>query len=443
MAHVPTWGVLLFIGVPLLPGCRKPDEDLGLDLLPGDELGVVFDTAQVRAYVFADTAVRTSGLTRNLVGSYLDPEFGLVRAGLVAQVRLTTNNIGQNQDNSGLEPDSIVLSLAFELPNYGYGNLNAQLFRVHELTEDLSLDSVYHTDDMPQVDPEDLVQPHAGLIVPDPISAPEVGGVTAAPQLRIRLRSSLARRFLDVFGTPDLVDNAAFLNFFKGIHVSVDNGSQGTFQGGILHFNTISSASKITVYYKNMNSEPDLARTVDFAISSNSVRYTVVEHDRSQALDPSLLNALSDTSQPAPLVYLQTLGGLRTAVRFPDLRFQVAEGRGLSKAELVVPVAGTFYPYYPPPAQVFVFRKNSSGVDTFLPDQLQGLQSIGGAYGSVTNSYRFNITRYVQGVFNGTIPDNGIELVAGSTGVSANRVILCGPEHPDTPMHLQLTFTTY
>lgn len=442
MLCTPKWGVAIAICTTILIGCRKPDADLGLDLLPGDELGLSIQTAPVRAYTFPDSARRTSGLSRNLVGSYMDPEFGSLRAAFVAQLRLTANNIGSGQETVGLVPDSIVLALAFDLPTFGYGNLHPQLFTVHEISEDLSVDSTYYTDDFPELVDGDLVEEHAGLLTPQPLATPEIGGVVSVPQLRIRLKESLARRILGAFNTPDLVDNTAFLNFFKGIQVSVENGSQAPLQGGVLYFSTLNSASKLTIYYKDtLSSDPELPRIMDLVISSNSVRYNVVERDRSQAV--TLVQALSDTSAPAPLVYLQTLGGLRTAVRFPDLIDRTGEGKALSKAELVVPVAGTYYPYYDPPPLVFIFRKGITGADTLLLDQQSGIQGIGGAFNSVTNEYHFNITRHVQQIFNGSLANNGVELIAGKAGESADRVVLCGPEHPDTPMHLQLTFTTY
>lgn len=434
--------VMVGMVLVLLAGCRKPDDDLGLDILPGDELGLSVLESALRAYTFPDSVVRTSGLTRNLVGAYNDPDFGTVHTSLVTQLRLTTNNIGQGQDNTGLQADSVVLALAFDVPVTHYGNLNAQRFHVYELMEALSVDSVYYTDDLPIVGVEDLVFPHAGLLTPQPTVQPAIGGDTLVPQLRIRLKDDLAERFLEEFGAPGLVDNTAFLNFFKGLHVTVDSASQVPFQGGILHINTLSTASKLTVYYKDANSaEPELSRTLDLAINSNCVRYTVASRNATQA--GPLMTALSDTTAPAPALYLQSLGALRNAVRFPGLMSYAERGSLLSKAELVVPVRGTYYPYYTPPAQVFIFRRSATGADLFLPDQLDGIAGIGGQFSSTDQEYRFNITRYIQQVLNGSIPDNGLELVPGSSGVSANRVILCGPDHPQQPMRLQLTFTTY
>ena len=128
------WAVVVCTVAIAVSGCKKPEDDLGLDLLPGDPLGVLIDTNTLRAYTFEDTTIRTSGLTRQLLGSYLDQQFGLVKAGIVTQLRLSSNNIGFGQDNSGLVADSLVLSLAFDGANYAYGNLNAQVFQAFELT---------------------------------------------------------------------------------------------------------------------------------------------------------------------------------------------------------------------------------------------------------------------------------------------------------------------
>lgn len=426
-----------------ITGCRKPDEDLGLDLLPGDPLGVVVDTFELHAYTFADTSVRTSGLSAQLVGSYLDPQFGSVKAGTIAQLRLSANNIGQSADTSGLVADSLVLALPFNGINYGYGNFDAQVFQVFELNEDLSLDSSYRSDRFPLTFTEDLVAPHSGRIVPKPLAQAIIVGDTLDPQLRIPLSVELAERFLNAFGTADLASSSSFLEFFKGLYITVDNPGQQPFQGGILYFNLTSSAAKATLYYRDINDQPDLTRTLDFPINSNSVRYTVMEHDPAQALDPTFGLALQDSMTPAATVHVQTLGGARTAVRMPDLLELNGAEQILAKAELIVPVQGTYYPYYPPPATLFLFRKDSTGADIFLPDQLAGLGAIDGNYRESERAYHFNITRYIQRVLNGTYDNTGFEIVPGSGGVSANRVVLSGPAAVQDPMRLRLTFTTY
>jgi hypothetical protein len=437
--------VVLLAAVPCLviSGCKKPDEDLGLDLLPGDPLGLMVDTLELRAYTVVDSAVRTSALSRNLLGSYLDTEFGLVKAGVVAQIRLSANNIGSGQNNSELVPDSLVLSLAFDGVNYVYGNLNPQVFEVYELAEDLSVDSAYKSDRLPQTLTEDLNLRRGGRITPQPLTNPFIGGDSLVPQLRIPLSQELAQRFIDAFGSTNMADNTAFLEFFKGIYVTVNNGTQMPFEAGVLYFNLLSTASKVTLYYRNVVTAPTEQRTLDFLINQNCVRYTTMVHERGSAYSPDLLNALADTSTNASATYVQALGGLRTIIRVPDLMDLAGEGRVLSKAELVVPVKGSYYPAYLPPSQLFIFRKDEDDKDVFLPDQLNGIGAIDGTYRSDERAYRFNITRYVQQVLNGTLPNSRLALVSSSNGVSANRVVLAGPEDGSAPMKLRLTFTTY
>lgn len=425
-----------------LQACRKPEDDLGLELLPGEPLGLVSDTAAMHAFTFVDDAVQTSGLSRNLVGSYVDPDFGALKTSLVAQLRLTTNNIGQGIDTSGLVADSIVLALAFEPSATHYGSLGPQRFVVQELSAPLSVDTVYRSSHLPEVHEGDLVALHRGEITPDPTRNVFLANDTVAPQVRIPLRLGVAERFLNAFGTAAMADNNGFLDFFKGIKVSVENGPQAPLQGGILYFNTTTNASKVTVYYHDLNDQPGLLRSLDLIMSASGVRYTSVERDPEQATNSGLADALIDPEVPSEVVYLQTLGGYRGALRFPDLPGRAEPGKALSKAELVIPVRGTFYPFYTPPSTLLLFRK-VDGVDEFLPDQLTGVTGIGGTYDVAQRVYRFNITRYATQVMNGTLPNDGLVLVASSSGVSANRAILCGPEHPESPMRLLLTFTTY
>lgn len=426
----------------LVLGCRKPEPDQGLDLLPGDPLGVVVDTFTLHAYTVVDTALRTSGLSKQLLGAYLDPHFGLVKAGFVTQLRLPANNIGQGIDTSGLVADSLVLALAFDGANYGYGNLDPQVFQAFELNESLSLDSSYFAYREPDVLNSDLVANRGGRIRPQPTSRPSVLGDSLAPQLRVKLSGALASRFMDAFGTPSMASNDAFLEFFKGIYVTVDESGLLPNQGGVLILDLLADASKATLYYRDLNDQPDQTRTFDLLINSNCVRYTRTVHDPALATQPGLQEAIADTVSSSVITHVQALGGLRTVVQFPSITTEAGSGRILAKAELLAPLSGTYYPFYPPPTQLFIFRRTAAG-DAFLPDQLNGLGVIDGIFRQDEMAYRFNITRYVQGVINQTYENNGLTMVVGGSGVTANRVVLNGPGAPEKPMTLRLTFTTY
>ena len=227
------------------------------------------------------------------------------------------------------------------------------------------------------------------------------------------------------------IDQLTVQEYFSGLYANTDvelePQSAGRQMGG--HFAT-----------RNLDENGDWKNLMEQKNSSSDISPTAGQMPRLLGL----ALALADSTAPAEQVYVQALGGLRAAIRFPELTAYAGQGLTVARAELVVPVPDNFNPFLLPPTQLFIFRKDSvGGTDQFLPDQLGGAGNIDGSYRPGTKEYRFNITRYVQGVITGAIPDTGVELVPGSNGITANRVVLAGPSHPDRPMRLDLTFTTY
>ena len=438
----PAIGAVLLFALALTSGCHKPEDDLGLDVLPPESaLGtVVIDTTHITAWTILPEPGKTSALSRNVVGTYLDPDFGLVSTGLVTQVRLSTNNVGDSTVSNTLVCDSLVLSLAYDATNYGYGNRDAQGFRVFRITEDLSLDTVYQGDNVPDNDANDLVGGTRSSFAIDPFQGPIIGGDTLSPQLRIPLKKELGEELLDRFGHAELAENTTFLNYFKGLMVGPNADASIPYQQAALYFNLLNPDSKLTLYYHS----PTDTTSFDFIINTSSVRYTISRFEHDRALQPGLPLALSDTTQGQQHIYLQALGGLRGELRFPGLENYATAGLGaLAKAELILPIEGNYFPLYAPPSQVFVFMKDEEGNDASIPDQVPTSNQVGGFYDAEEKAYRLVITQWLQGVISGTYPNTGLCVLSGSNGVSVNRAILAGPENQAERMRLRLTFTTY
>lgn len=422
-------------------GCKKPEDDLGLAVLnPADTLGTVrTDTVRIISWPRIDLPVRTNALSTNLVGSYVDDVFGPVTTGTATQLRLSINNIGPADPT--LVCDSLVLSLAFLTTDPIYGGLDPQVIRVFRLNEDLYLDSIYKSDRLPAMGTTDLVHGTPLTVAPSPTQGPVIGGDTLEAQLRLRLSNDLGSELLAQWGQPTLADNASFLAWFKGLAIVPDNPGQAPLQGGTWRFNLLSGASKMTLYYHNSTGT---AQSFDFIIGSSSARYSYGVFDHAAASLPELPAALADSTLGQTVTYVQSLGGLRTELRFPFLdRYRGTELQALAKAELLVPIAGEFHDTYLPPTQLFAFRKGDSGEDLFVPDQIAGQGQVGGIYDAEERAYRFNLTRWVQGVISGTYPNTGLALVPGSNGISVNRAALGGPANGQAPMKMELTFTTY
>ena len=273
--------------------------------------------------------------------------------------------------------------------------------------------------------------------------APGVGGDTLAPQLRIPLAPAFGQRLLARFGTPDMVDNTAFLNYFKGLLIGVDNPGQLPGQGGILYLNLLLAESKVTLYYRNTLPGVEDTLRFDLLINENCVRYTVMEHGHAGAVEPGLPEALADSTLGSTC-YLQALGGLRTRIALPHiLDYPAAQLRALAKAELLVPLKGMAPDAMPPSNTLFVFRRNEAGEDLLVPDQLTAGLNVGGQLDKDAGVYRFVITRYVQNLLDAGYANTGLSLVPGNGGVSVDRTVVGGPQDVEDPMKLVLTFTTY
>src|SRR5690606_13626089 len=115
---------------------------------------------------------------------------------------------------------------------------------------------------------------------------------------------------------------------------------------------------------------------------TSSARYTYARFGHALATDPALAQALADSSQgPQTAIFVQSLGGIRSELRFPYLdRFTDSPYRAVAKAELVMPLAGEHHDTYAPPGQLFVFRKADDGSDLLVPDQISGQGQVGGFY---------------------------------------------------------------
>lgn len=432
---------MLLFGLFASEGCKKPEDDLGLSVLdPADTLGTVrTDTISIVAWTRTSDSVQTSGLSSNEVGSYLDPQFGKVLTGTVTQLRLSVNNVGQTGLN--LTCDSLVLSLAYTTEDAIYGNLDPQTIRVYRLNEDLTTDSIYHSNRQPALGTEDLVLGSPRQFTPAPTYKPVINGDSLTPQLRIPLSTDLGNTLLAEWGQETLANNTSFLAFFKGLYIVPDEPVQAPSTGGIWRFNLLSGDSKMTLYYHDGEG---VSSQFDFVTGTSAVRYTHAQFDHGAATVPGVPQTSADTVQGQELMYVQALGGLRPEVRFPYLERYANTGlHTLAKAELIVSVANDDTDDYPPPSQLFPLRKDADGIDRFLPDQDATVGRIGGLYDPAAKEYRFNMTRWVQGIFNGTYANTGLSFVPGGNGISVNRAALAGPENPNNPMKLVLTFTTY
>ncbi|MBL7941962.1 MAG: DUF4270 family protein, partial [Flavobacteriales bacterium] len=212
---------------------------------------------------------------------------------------------------------------------------------------------------------------------------------------------------------------------------------------GVFNLDLALSDAGVTIYYRDLDDvEPDTT-SYEFVIGDLAPRFTHLAH----SYIGSDLQGLSETSplDAQVLGYVQAGASCKTHITLPYIDALKAEGRVISKAELVVPVEDMYNSRYAPQDQLFVLTKNEDGEDSVLPDQVSAHHDIGGVFEPDTLQYRFNITRWVQQVLTGDVPNTGLYLVSSNSGVSVNRVVVHGPQFdladPTRNMRLLLTFT--
>jgi hypothetical protein len=127
--------------------------------------------------------------------------------------------------------------------------------------------------------------------------------------LNITLDSTFAN-FLLSANISDFVDNAAFLEYFNGIFVTVEDINS---EGAIVYYDLLSDKSKMVLYYQDSvggNHE------FDFVINSNCQRINAYTHDYSLGSDLNSL-MIDNFTVTDSVLYLQGMGGVKAKIKFP------------------------------------------------------------------------------------------------------------------------------
>ncbi len=263
--------LLLAICIGFLTSCKKEVSNAGLSLFnkENDAFGSI-DTFSLKVgsiYVDTVTSVNPSYL---MLGSYVDPIFGKYDASFYSQIRISALNPDFG-DVSKIKIDSLILGMRFS--DY-YGELDEQNFEVYEILQDLYTTSSYNTKSTVSVKQDNLVLPGSGKLTPKPYGYKFAAAAndTVYDNIRLKLNPVLAQRFIsdsktqpESFKTMD-----AFLTYFKGLQVKVNNANQQSSDGGVMSF---AYPPIMTIYY----SQDGVAKKFYFELNSSGVRFNHVE----------------------------------------------------------------------------------------------------------------------------------------------------------------------
>lgn len=433
--------VLPLLTVIILTACNKKPEQIGLGIIPDIDRANLFftDTISISAYSLREDSIRTDEPSNNLLGSIYDPVFGTTTAGFYAQFALSTNG---HDFGSNPQLDSLVLQLAYS--GYYGDTTTDQRIRVYEISEQLFYDSSYYSRRLTPYDPTDYADYNLKV---RPVSPFITGSDTIAPAFRVRLSDlspNLGNKILQA-SEENLESTAKFQEYFKGLFVTADHVNAG---GAIAYLNLPSNLSRMTIYYRN--DDQDSLR-YELFLTGSTARYNYFDHQDYQNASTEFRQQVleADTSLGKTKLYVQSMDGVKTFIRFPNLgAFAATLGKKVvvNEAKLIFQGAESITSFEAPPQLALVSGTENQGKYRVLADQLEGDNYFGGTYKKSVNAYEFRLTRYVQdAILDGQAqPNYGLYVFVSGASAIADRMVLNGiqPES-DTlkPFRLQLIYS--
>ena len=416
--------------------CTEPDA-IGLNLIEDQASLMITDTISIAAYFEPDDTIPTNLGFQNLLGMMYDPVFGKTRASILTQFRLPVNDFSLGEDPV---LDSVVLSLGYT--GAFYGDLETfQTIRVFELTDDIpNADTLYNNQPL-SVDQRSLGQ---RLLRPAPTDSTLIDTLYFAPHFKMRLSDRIGQKILDANGTEFFENTNNFLDYFKGIKITVaDNFSEG---GSIFNINMYSNYTYLGIYYHEASDTVPVSRNYRFYINDFTRRMTFVEHFGFEGSHPVITQQLNNPGQTNDtLLFLQALGGLRTRIRLPYIN-ELSELSSvyINQAKLIIPVDTNFVTdnYYA--ARNLILLQMSEDEELVaLSDYNIGTSYFGGAYNEDLKQYEFNITQHLQEVIDGKLENADLVLLISGSAENAQRVVLRGPGRQENPMKLEIRYTQF
>lgn len=441
---IKMFGVLLLF-VSTLVACNSEQNDLGLGVLPEEDLINVRNISvsdKISSYTFSESNIVSNKASTNLLGSFNDPVFGKTTAHFASQFRLTAfPDFGTNAI-----VDSVRLYIFYK--NIYGDTLTTQHLKVYEMESYLDPDAEYTQD----IDLKSMASdiPLAEFDFNPSVELDSATQDTNYQLLTIPLDNSLGEKLLSA-DSLDMINNDVFLQYFKGLYIESEEVSG---EGALVTLHTLPTSSfqgsALLVYYNNdentieleEDEEPDTISQA-YLITDYSARVSAIEHD--YAGTPFFDNLDSEEVEE-DLVYVQPTGGLKSRITITGLEsWKDSVNMGINKAEIVfhVDTIESDIHNYPPPSEL-LFTFVAPDEEEYRPiDYYFSPYFYGGSLDTSDYTYTFNITQHVQRIIDVTDPEHddfvgnqGFYLTTGRRIDIANRVVLKSAKNDGVQMRI-------
>ena len=422
-----------------LASCKKSPETIGNNLISDNDFIGIYHTDNVVIYSHSYLdSIGTKNVSNALLGSMNDPIFGLSQAGFCTQFHLSAE--GQSFGDNPVM-DSLVLQLS--LSGY-YGDTMAwQTVHAYVLTDTLSFYEDYNNLSEIPYDPID--QANGFQFCPRPKTTTHVVGTDTINSaiIRIPLSAELGNYLMNLdpeaYSEPDL-----FKELFKGLRLEC---SPVTGDGNVSYINlTANTITQLQLYYHNQSVPNNLMR-YNFYVTSSDTYFNQITHDYSMGESEFVSQVVEgDTARGQQKLYLQTMGGVRAKLVFPEIPHwqDTCEGGHIviNEAKLIIPAADEDSSVYTKPHTMVLVGLNADGTTYILPDYLEGSSYIGGTYNANTNTITFRISEYLQNLVQNKKENLGISLGINGAAYNSQRIVVNGPEaQQGERMRLSITYS--
>ncbi len=467
-------GLFFLSSLTFFSSCKKINEatQLGDDLVPAVDNVHTFEVAlnsTTKNVLLNDTATAKVLYTDIVAaGDINDPEFGHTHANIDFNITPASFGTYPFVKNDSASIDSVVLSLSYQGAYGDTVNNGIQTVRVYEIDQNSGFNdtTLYKfadpASDFATVGPELGSATYTIKNLKDSITLIRAGDTSKVNNVvRIRLDNSLGNRFKQYDTTSSanggFKNDSIFRTLFRGFAIKADQ------TGNTLSYFNLSdnSKTKLTVYYKYGNT---VTSSFDFYHSANGQSNYINRENGGNYL-AYLNNGAADK------IYLQSTPGSYASIKIPGL--DALGNKVIHRAELlVVKIPSASDDIFTPSTALFLDKINNAGDTAFSFDADMGLQfgtfslfgalessynipSFGGSL-KPDNTYRFNITRYVQGIVTRKEPNYTLRLYAPLRTINYSktikgkvlfpvlaepakgRVVLGGGSHADPAVQLRL-----
>jgi len=407
--HFFYYVTVLFALIFIQYSCAKIDTTvLGSDLIPVVDNVNTFDTT-LDVITNNDFLPDTNAVTYNednAVGIINDPSFGSTRADIYTEI--ISPSYGTAHPFTGKDSvktiDSVVMRLAYKTV---YGDsltpLNITVSEIDPAANfrDSLLGYRLNTPDFPTTGPQlantniDITQLNDSVQISFPGDTVKLVNI-----LRLRLDNSIGFRLasFDTVSGAAYFNDSTFKTKFKGF--AIKGGASGQ---ALAYVNLLDANSQLTVYFHGpKGGNPDSARRTTFTFApymhANLVKRTPA--------GPYAAN-MSNSNPNDPYLYIQSAPGSYASVKVPGL--QGLSNRVIHRAELIVErdvtVTSLNETLLPPPV-LFLDAIDSANGQRALTIPNFDFRSENNSYNLLEfggllrpdETYRFTLTRYIQGI---------------------------------------------